>query len=212
MTAIETEEGRRWAESKIKALTGGDRISARFMRQDFFEFIPQFKLVIAGNHKPGLRGVDEAIRRRFLLLPFAVTVPAEICDPDLPKKLRAEWPGILAWAIAGCIDWQERGLRAPETVLKATEKYLEAEDALNLWIGDRAERDPDVWELSADLFASWADWAKAAGEAMGTQKRLVQALEAAGFTNGHNISRTKRGFWGLRIVRPGRPDDSRFGD
>src|SRR5262249_4902153 len=75
VTAVETEEGRRWAESKIKALTGGDRIAARFMRQDFFEFTPQFKLVIAGNHKPGLRSVDEAIRRRFNLVPFTVTIP-----------------------------------------------------------------------------------------------------------------------------------------
>ena len=77
VTAIETEEGRRWAESKIKALTGGDQIAARFMRQDFFEYAPQFKLVIAGNHKPGLRTVDEAIRRRFHLVPFTVTIPPQ---------------------------------------------------------------------------------------------------------------------------------------
>ena len=75
VTAVETEEGRRWAEAKIKTLTGGDRVRARFMRQDFFEFVPQFKLWIAGNHKPHLRSVDEAIRRRFHLLPFMVTIP-----------------------------------------------------------------------------------------------------------------------------------------
>src|SRR5262249_42358551 len=75
VTATETEEGRRWAESRIKALTGGDRIKARFMRQDFFEYIPQFTLIIMGNHKPGLRSVDEAIRRRFHLIPFTVTIP-----------------------------------------------------------------------------------------------------------------------------------------
>ena len=80
VTAVETEEGRRWAESKIKALTGGDRISARFMRQDFFEYVPQFKLIIAGNHKPGLSSVDEAIRRRFNLIPFTVTIPPEKRD------------------------------------------------------------------------------------------------------------------------------------
>ena len=77
VTATETEEGRRWAEARIKALTGGDQIAARFMRQDYFEFVPQFKLVIAGNHKPGLRSVDEAIRRRLNLIPFTVTIPAE---------------------------------------------------------------------------------------------------------------------------------------
>ena len=75
VTAVETEEGRQWAESKIKSLTGGDKISARFMRQDFFEYTPQFKLLIAGNHKPGLRSVDEAIRRRMHLIPFTVTIP-----------------------------------------------------------------------------------------------------------------------------------------
>jgi putative DNA primase/helicase len=83
VTASETEEGRRWAESKIKQLTGGDRISARFMMKDFFEFQPQFKLLIVGNHKPGLRSVDEAIRRRFQLIPFSITVPPEERDPDL---------------------------------------------------------------------------------------------------------------------------------
>jgi len=112
VTAVETEEGRRWAESRVKALTGGDRIAARFMRQDFFEFTPQFKLLIAGNHKPGLRSVDEAIRRRFHLVPFAVTIPAAERDLRLSEKLRAEWPGILKWMIAGCLDWQRDGLQA----------------------------------------------------------------------------------------------------
>ena len=92
VTAVETEEGRRWAESKIKALTGGDMIAARFMRQDFFEYTPQFKLMIAGNHKPGLRSVDEAIRRRFHLIPFTVTIPPEERDLELGDKLKGECP------------------------------------------------------------------------------------------------------------------------
>src|SRR4029077_2383546 len=110
VSAQETEEGRRWAESKIKALTGGDPITARFMRQDFFTFEPQFKLLIAGNHKPGLRTVDEAIPRRFYLIPFTVTIPAEERDPGLLEKLKTEWPGILHWMIEGCLSWQQRGL------------------------------------------------------------------------------------------------------
>ena len=89
VTAIETEDGTRWAESKIKSLTGGDRISARFMRQDFFEYVPQFKLIVAGNHKPGLRSVDEAIRRRLHLVPFTVTIPERERDPELGEKLKA---------------------------------------------------------------------------------------------------------------------------
>lgn len=120
MTSVETEEGRRWAESKIKSLTGGDRISARFMRQDFFEFTPIFKLVVAGNHKPGLRSVDEAIRRRFHLVPFTVTIPVEERDGTLGERLKAELPGIMAWAISGCLEWQERAiasLRATATIM-----------------------------------------------------------------------------------------------
>ncbi len=101
VTSVETEEGRRWAESKIKALIGGDKIAARFMRQDFFQFTPTFKLVIAGNHKPGLRSVDEAIRRRFHLIPFNVTIPLAERDSELGERLRDEWPGILAWMIDG---------------------------------------------------------------------------------------------------------------
>jgi putative DNA primase/helicase len=129
VTVVETEEGRRWAESKIKALTGGDTISARFMRQDFFECRPQFKLIIAGNHKPGLRSVDEAIRRRLNLIPFGVTIPPGERDKDLPTKLDAECPGILQWMIDGCLAWQRIGLAAPAVVTDATKAYLEAEDA-----------------------------------------------------------------------------------
>jgi len=105
VTAAETEDGRRWAESKLKALTGGDRIAARFMRQDFFEFVPQFKLIVVGNHKPGLGTVDEAVRRRFNLLPFTLTIPAAERDAELAEKLSKEWSGILQWMVDGCLSW-----------------------------------------------------------------------------------------------------------
>jgi putative DNA primase/helicase len=124
VTAMETEDGRRWAESRIKMLTGGDRVSARFMRQDFFEFDPQFKLVIAGNHKPGLRSVDEAMRRRLNMLPFVVKITDAEKDKELAHKLEAEWPGILAQMIVGCLEWQKTGLAPPKAVTDATEKYL----------------------------------------------------------------------------------------
>ena len=144
VTAVETDEGRRWNESKIKALTGGDKVAARFMRQDFFEFVPQFKLLFAGNHKPGLQSVDEAIRRRVHLIPFTVTIPPEERDEDLAERLRTEWPGILAWAIAGCLEWQKHGLAPPEAVTAATGSYLEAEDAIAAWIDERCQRRPDA--------------------------------------------------------------------
>lgn len=203
VTATETEEGRRWAESKIKALTGGDKISARFMRQDFFNFTPAFKLVIAGNHKPGLRSVDEAIRRRFHLIPFAVTIPSEERDLQLAEKLKAEWPGILAWMIEGCLEWQAHGLQPPNAVTDATAAYLAAEDALAEWLDDCCWRDPKAWTASTTLFGSWNEWATKAGEPPGTQKRFVQNLETRGF-----IPRRKeygRGFDGLKITPRAEP-------
>jgi putative DNA primase/helicase len=145
VTATETEEGRRWAESRIKQLTGGDTVAARFMRQDFFEYRPQFKLIIAGNHKPSLRSVDEAIRRRFHLIPFAVTIPPEERDSDLADKLKAEWPGILAWMIEGCVEWQAECLRPPAAVVEATDAYLTAEDAMAAWLDEKCERDQNAW-------------------------------------------------------------------
>jgi putative DNA primase/helicase len=178
----------------------------------FFEFVPQFKLLISGNHKPSLRGVDEAIRRRFLLLPFLVTVPEGERDPDLLEKLKAEWPGILAWMIAGCVDWQERGLRPPSAVLEATKTYLEAEDAFQLWLSDAATRDSNAWEATTELFQSWTSWTKAAGEQTGNQKRFVQALDAAGFLAARNPAQTKRGFKGIKLNRPELTGDPRYGD
>jgi putative DNA primase/helicase len=134
VSTAEVEKGGRWAESKIKQLTGGDPITARFMRGNFFTFIPQFKLVIAGNHRPALRSVDEAIRRRFHLIPFTVTIPASERDPDLCEKLKIEYPGILSWIIQGCLAWQREGLNPPACVREATQEYFTDEDAQGSWI------------------------------------------------------------------------------
>jgi putative DNA primase/helicase len=198
VTAVETEEGRRWAESKIKTLTGGDPIAARFMRQDFFEYIPQFKLVIAGNHKPGLRSVDEAIRRRFHLIPFDVTIPEAERDPDLAEKLKVEWPGILRWMLNGCLEWQSLGLQPPSIVRDATDAYLEAEDAVAIWLDEACAREASACESSTKLFDSWKAWAERAGELVGSQKKLTQNLEARGF----RVTHTKSGnaFVGIRIL------------
>jgi putative DNA primase/helicase len=211
VTAIETEEGRRWVEAKIKALTGGDRIAARFMRQDFFEYLPGFKLVIAGNHKPSLRSVDESIRRRMNLLPFTVTIPPEERDRDLPEKLKAEWPGILRWMIQGCLQWQSIGLAPPPAVRDATAAYLEAEDAVGAWIEECCQCSPQAWGSRRTLFADWSRWATSAGEYVGSQRRFIQALETRGFVP--ERKRTGRGFAGIEL-RPeplgGSPGESDF--
>jgi P4 family phage/plasmid primase-like protien len=137
VVAQETEQGRRWAESRLKLLTGGGKVTARFMRCDDFEFTPELKLIIVGNHKPSLRNVDAAFRRRFHLIPFT-HVPATV-DRTLRQKLWAERDGILLWIIAGCADWLAGGLRAPESVTSATSEYFDTQDIVGQWIADMCE-------------------------------------------------------------------------
>lgn len=198
VTAVETEDGRCWAESKIKTLTGADRIAARFMRQDFFEYLPQFKLIVAGNHKPGLRTVDEAMRRRLNLLPFAVTLPASERDRELAEKLRKEWGGILHWMIQGCLAWQPEGLNAPKAVSEATATYLATQDVLSRWLDDTCDLTSAQWTSATALFRSWGEWCTENHEDPGSQKRFSESLESRGF----EPKRTKkaRGFIGIGLL------------
>lgn len=178
VTASETEQGRGFAEAKVKAITGGDPITARFMRQDNFTFQPQFKLMIAGNHAPSLRNVDEAMRRRLNILPFVVK-PANP-DAELEAKLRAEWPQILAWMIAGCLAWQSNGLQRPAAVAGATEAYFADQDVFGQWLDDCCHFPSEKWEQPTPLFKSWSEYARDAGEAAGNFKDFKAALERRG--------------------------------
>jgi len=181
VTASETEEGRAWAESRIKQLTGGDRISARFMRQDFFEFVPQFKLTIVGNHKPVLRNVDDAARRRFLIVPFERR--PETPDMQLEEKLLNEAPGILRWMIDGCLDWQANGLSRPASVIAATESYFEDQDLMSQWIADECDLDPGSRYKNQPvgaLYAAWTAYCDRIGEQPGTVRAFGNNLEKRG--------------------------------
>jgi putative DNA primase/helicase len=194
VTASETEDGRAWAESRIKQITGGDKISARFMRQDFFEFKPQFKLLLIGNHKPTLRNVDDAARRRFNIVPFVHKPPVR--DPDLEHKLRAEWPAILRWMIDGCLAWQRDGLMRPAVVLEATEEYFTEQDAIRQWVEERCETTKSTAaDTSTNLFTSWSEWATANGEKPGSVRWFTQALARLGFKRSRNSK--ARGFLGI---------------
>jgi len=174
--------------------------------------MPQFKLFIAGNHRPGLSRVDEAIRRRMHLVPFNVTIPEEDRDLELPGKLKAEWPGILAWMLDGCMAWQVDGLNPPESVRAATEKYLAAEDTFERWRDDCTTSSPNAWESSADLWHSWRRWAETAGEFVGTQKRFSQTLEERGFTAARDGTKAnRRGYRGVRLTRTDYTEDPRYG-
>jgi putative DNA primase/helicase len=198
VTAAETEDARRWSEARIKELTGGDKISARFMRQDFFDYTPQFKLLFSGNHMPTLRTVNKAITRRFNRIPFAVTI-ANV-NKNLSEEMKAEWPGILTWAIEGCVRWQQIGLCPPAIVTEATKSYLESQDILGEWLNECCVRDANAWTSSTDLFDSWKDWAEQRDEWVGSVKTLSAKLEDRGeFAKRRNPEKTKHGFAGLRL-------------
>ena len=201
VTATETEQGRRWNESRIKAVTGGDVITARLMHQDFFTYKPQFKLLIAGNHKPEIRNMDEALRRRMHLIPFTITVAPEKRDPRLTDKLLAERDGILAWAIEGCKKWQALGLQKPKLVADATQEYFEAEDALGAWMTERCKLGPQERSLTATLFNDWKQWAECSGEFVGTMRRFSAGLMARRFDKWRN-SMGVRGYQGLDLKQP----------
>jgi putative DNA primase/helicase len=188
----ETDAGGRWNEGRIKRLTGGGKISAHFMRQDDFEFEPQFKLLIAGNHKPMIKSVDEAIKRRIHLVPFTVTIPQEERDKQLMSKLEAEWPQILRWAIEGCLAWQEYSLSPGERIIAATEQYVESEDILGAWLEECCDRDGD-WDGKA-LYDNYRKWCEAQGENCWSRRAWSNAMLDRGFTQKRNsVSRRFQG-------------------
>jgi putative DNA primase/helicase len=182
VVASETEEGRRWSEARVKQLTGGDPIRARFMRQNSFQFQPAFKLLFCGNHAPHLQNLDDAIRRRFNIVPFQ-TKPKNP-DPLLEQKLEDEWPAILRWAIDGCLMWQRDGLVRPSVVTAATADYFANQDTFTTWLEERCEIERgNDWKRvsSAELFANWIGYAKAAGEEPGSRKSFGDRMRRKGF-------------------------------
>ena len=199
VVASELNQGQRWNEARIKSLTGNDPVKARFMAQDFFEYKPQYKPLVIGNHWPGLRNIDEAIKRRLQRLPFTITIPKERRDQALPEKLKAEWPAILRWAIEGCLAWQRTGLAPPRCITEATEEYMEAQDLFGQWMEDCCQLGADLEVSSTELFTSWCQWVKVREEYAGTHKIFSQTLRERGFSHGYG--RKGAVFRGLK-VRP----------
>jgi putative DNA primase/helicase len=201
VVAQETQKGRRWDETRIKALTGGDKITARFMRQDFFDYDPTFKLFIVGNHKPRLHSVDEAMRRRLLLVPFTVQIPLAERDSHLLHKLNPEHPAILRWCVNGCLDWQRAGLAPPAIVQDATAAYFADQDTLQQWLDECTyDAGPLAFTRSAELFASWKSWSEERNYKPGSAMALSEALIDRGFEKGRD-GNGHRGFRRLAVKR-----------
>lgn len=200
VVASEIDTGRRWNEARLKRLTGGDPISARYIGKDLFEFEPTHTLLIIGNTKPGLRSVDEAMRARMQLVEFGVTVAADKRDTSLSEKLEAEYGGILAWALAGCMTWQRDGLKPPASVLAATAGYLDAEDSIAQWISETCERTGEL-KLSAGhrSYREWCD--KNAAPALG-RNSFADQLESHGYKRGMDDRGKSVVFLGISLPIP----------
>jgi putative DNA primase/helicase len=205
VTASETHQGRSWDDAKIKNLTGGEKLTGRFMRGDFFDFTPTHKLLISGNHKPSLRHIDEAIRRRLLLVPFTVQIPEAERDIELAKKLEPEWPAILRWMIDGCLEWQRIGLQVPEIVRDATNEYFADQDAIGEWLEARTAIQHDVFTLTNHLFGSWRQWCEPRNHPVGTETAFTDILKERGRDLGFEKKRRAhgRGFIGIRLKSAG---------
>jgi len=208
VVASEVEEGKRMAESLAKQMTGGEKMTARFMRAEYFEFMPHFKLWIGTNHKPVIRGTDHAIWRRIKLIPFNVTIPEPERDKELPNKLRKEKAGILNWAVMGCMDWLKDGLGEPEEVVKATGEYRSEMDVLTRFISDCCVTNTQKCTKSSELYRKYTEWSKDNGEFTLSQTKFSTRLQEKGFSK----IRTSRGMvWeGIAIVDDDADDDIPF--
>lgn len=182
VSAAEVEQGRRLAESKVKNLTGSDTVTARFLYSEPFDFEPQFKLWLSTNHKPVIRGTDDAIWDRIRLIPFEQRFTGGRNDPKLPEKLREELPGVLAWIVRGCLEWQRDGLGEAEKVGKATEGYRDEMDALGAFIEDRCVVHPRASVGSTKLYNAYKEWSGEAGEKWESQTKFGLRLKERGFS------------------------------
>jgi putative DNA primase/helicase len=190
IACIETDDGRRLAEALVKELTGGDPIRARRMREDFWQFMPTHKVVLACNHRPAVRGTDHAIWRRLKLVPFSVVIPKQDRDKQLGAKLREELPGILAWAVRGCMDWQRHGLGEPKAIIDATADYQNSEDTLLNFIAECCVMAPEARVKAADLLDAYKEWA---GDKFMTARKLTTTLTERGIKRQHSGGTWYRG-------------------
>ncbi|SIS71612.1 DNA primase family protein [Paracoccus saliphilus] len=182
VAANELPKGATWNDDILKSLTGGDEISANFMRQNSFTFRPQSTLFISGNNRPAFKGVDTAMRERFLLVPFRATFLANSGkqDPRLQDKLRAEWPAILRWAIDGAVEWRRQGLNPPQVVKQASAEYMDDEDAVANFISEYLVPDPDAKTATSEIYPAFRTWREAQGAKQWTQTAMTRALGEEG--------------------------------
>ena len=214
VTTTEPTSGRNWDEERVKSITGGDAVHARYPSERWINFYPQCKILMAGNHEPKVKNVDDAMLRRVKIMPFNIKVPKEKQIPDLDVKLvEKEGPAILAWMVQGALLWQQEGLGTPEKIVSATEQYKLEQDALSTWITEMCEVEdsPEFgsvaeWsETGKDLFNAWKQWCHDNVENPGTKSDFMAQLRVKaddfGFEESKHTgpNRTQRGFKYIRL-------------
>lgn len=194
VTSSETDQGQRLHEARVKQLTGMGKLLGRKIYGSPFEFDPMFKLFLDANHKPEIRGTDQAIWSRIRLIPFNVSIPKAEQDRKLGEKLGAELAGVFAWAVEGCMKWQKEGLGAPAAVALAGETYRGEMDAVEHFIAESCVRGPEFQEPFADLHQAYLIWCKDLGEVPLKQRAFAEVLETKGFAKGRTAeSRYRKG-------------------
>jgi putative DNA primase/helicase len=177
----ELDEGRRLSEALVKQMTGGDPITARFLNKNEFEYIPRFKVLMATNHKPVIRGTDYAIWRRIRLIPFTITIPEAERDPMFIDRLTAELPGMLAWAVQGCLTWQQGGLQEPDEVQAATSAYRSEMDLIGQFLDETCVVNLRSRVGCGDLYTAYARWCDESGERAMTQRAFGARMTERSF-------------------------------
>ncbi|MFO0561154.1 MAG: phage/plasmid primase, P4 family [Polyangiales bacterium] len=174
----ETTSGKGWNENAVKQLTGDTKMSARYMRQDFFEFTITHKLSVCTNNRPEVRENSHAFWRRVHLIPWAVQIPESEKDPNLLEKLRAEALGILAWIVRGAVEWSEQGLCPPAGIRAATESYRNESDRIGQFLEERTRPLDGARTPASALYRAWSDWCEARGESAGSQTAFGERMGA----------------------------------
>jgi len=208
VSASETADGKRLSEAFVKKATGGEKLRARRLFENGYTFAPKCKVWLSTNHRPQIIGTDHAIWRRIRLIPFMVTIPDSERDRDLPTKLEAELPGILAWAVEGCRQWLATGEQPPATVLQATEQYRRDMDALANWIEDRCDLRPGVRTPAKDLYADYVAYCGRSGEDPLKQRTFGSRLTERGC--GETRTGSARFRTGIRLIDPETPSQAAF--
>ena len=191
----EIEESAHWAEARIKSLTGDETLTARYMRQDFFTFNITHKHIIAGNFKPHVKGDDFAMVRRMVLIPFTQQFDGTRRDNNLAYKLKAEYPGILAWFIEGARKRASSGLAIPTSLTEASKEYMAEQNDLELWMNECCQQGPGIAGKCNELYLSFSQWKERNGEHAPSIKSFSQRLERT-----HTKSKNREGmvFQGVR--------------